>query len=315
MSFLRRLVSFALVQMGIEVAAVAFLVILLQLLLSLLSTPFLQSTIGATLMNVLIACVIVGVLLLARRWLERRSLSEIGLPGHHWGRQLLLGFLLGGGLMGAIIGVLALAGFYRITSIEPIYANQFFLLLASLLLFLAAAVQEEVIFRGMIFRLLERSLGSWIAVVLSALSFGVAHLANPNATLVSTLAIILTAGIILAAIYLLTRSLWWVIGLHLGWNFFEGPIFGAQISGLTTPALFHASLTGPQAWTGGAFGPEAGLVAILIVGSAGLFLCVLAARQHRIMTPRWLQRMPKDPGLSNSNTRNTDHLAPDRELA
>ncbi len=297
MPFLRRLISFALVQMGIEVTAVAVLVILLQLLLSLFPASFLQSTIGATLMNVLVACVIVGVFLLACRWLERRSLSEIGLPGHHWGRQFLLGFLLGGGLMGAVIGVLALAGFYRITSIEPIDANQLFLFLMSFLLFLAAAVQEEVLFRGMIFRLLERALGSWIALVLSALSFGAVHLANPHATLVSTLAIILTAGVILAAVYLLTRSLWWVIGLHLGWNFFEGPIFGAQISGLTTPALFHASLTGPHLWTGGAFGPEAGLVAIFVVGSAGLLLCMLAARQRRIMTPHWLQQTPKDQPL------------------
>ncbi len=293
MPLLRRLVSFALVQIVIEVAAVAILVILVQALLSLLPAPFLQSTIGATVMNVLIACVIGGVFLLASRWLERRSLSEVGLPGQRWWRQLLLGFLLGGGLMGAVIGVLALAGFYRITSIEPLYGNQFFLFLASFLLFLAAAVQEEVIFRGILFRLLERTLGSWIALILSALSFGAVHLANPHATLISALAIMLTAGVILAAIYLLTRSLWWVIGLHLGWNFFEGPIFGAQISGLTTPALFHASTTGPQAWTGGDFGPEAGLVAILIVGSVGVLLCILAARQHRIMTPNWLQPAPK----------------------
>jgi membrane protease YdiL (CAAX protease family) len=158
---------------------------------------------------------------------------------------------------------------------------------------LAAAVQEELIFRGMIFRLLERALGSWIAVLLSALLFGAAHLANPDATLVSTLAIMLTAGVILAALYLLTRSLWWVIGLHLGWNFFEGPIFGAPLSGRTMPVLLHASLTGPQAWTGGTFGPEAGLVAILIVGSVGLLLCVLAARQHRIMRPGFLQGTPQ----------------------
>ncbi len=89
---------------------------------------------------------------------------------------------------------------------------------------------------------------------------------------------------------MLTRSLWWVTGLHLGWNFFEGPIFGTQISGGTTSGLFHASVTGPQVWTGGAFGPEAGLVVILVVGSSGLLLCGLAARQHRTMAPPWLQR-------------------------
>ena len=293
MSFLRRLVSFALVQIIIEVVVAVILVVLLQLVLKILPAMFLRSIGGTTLTNVLQACLIFGVLLMACRWLEHRPFSEIGVPGQYWGRQLLFGFLLGSGLMGSVIGGMALAGFYRITGIEPINANPLFLLFVSLLLFLAVAAEEELIFRGMIFRLLERTFGSWIAVILSALTFGAAHLANPNATLISTLAIMLTGGVILAALYLLTRSLWWVIGLHLGWNFFEGPIFGTQVSGSNTPALLHASITGPQVWTGGAFGPEAGLLAILIVGSAGLLICALAARQHRIMTPRWLHRTPQ----------------------
>jgi membrane protease YdiL (CAAX protease family) len=324
MSLFRRLVAFALVQMMLEVAAVAVLLIVLQALLSLLSTTFLQSTFGATLTNILYACAIFDVLFLASRWLEHRPLSEMGLPRQQWGSPLLLGFLFGGGLMGAVIFVLAVTGCYHITSIEPLHAIQLVVLIvasgllsllllrnkgtrrrgffqylflillgfgllpvaASLLLLLAAAIQEELVFRGMIFRLLERALGSWIAVILSALAFGALHILNPGATLVSTLAITLTAGVIMAAIYLLTRSLWWVIGLHLGWNFFEGPVFGAQVSGHSVyGGFFSASLTGPQAWTGGAFGPEAGLVAILIVGSVGLLLCIRAARQHRLVKP------------------------------
>jgi len=277
------MVSFALVQMVIEVAAVVVLVILF-LFVSGLFPATLDSPIGYTLSNVLLACLIFGLLLLASRWLEHRPLSEIGLPGHHAGRQLLCGFLLGSCLIGSVIGVMALAGFYRITGIERMNANQLFLFLASLLLMLASAVQEELVFRGMLFRLLERTLGSWIAVILSAIAFGAVHLANPNATLVSALAIALTAGVITAAIYMLTRSLWWAIGIHLGWNLFEGPIFGAQLSGKTTPVLFHAAITGPQAWTGGAFGPEAGLVTIIIVGSVGLILCVLAAHKTPAIT-------------------------------
>lgn len=340
MSFLRRLLSFALVQMVIEVAVVAVLAILLQSLLNLFPVAFLQSTFGATLTNVLYACAIFGVLFLASRWLEHRSLSEMGLPRQHWGRPLLLGFLFGGGLMGAVIFVLALIGYYHITGIEPFKAVQLVVLIvaaglltllllrdkgkrkigffhyllfacigfgllpvaASLLLLLAAAMQEELVFRGMIFRLLERALGSWIAVILSALAFGAIHLANPGATLVSTLALMFTAGVIMAVIYLLTRSLWWVIGLHLGWNFFEGSVFGAQVSGHTGyGGFFSVSLTGPQAWTGGAFGPEAGLVAILIVGSAGLLLCVWAARQHRIVKPGWRQQTSREAKGSSSS--------------
>lgn len=329
MSFLRRLTSFALAQMILEVAAVAVLIILLQSLLNIFPTTFLQSTFGATLTNVLYACAIFGVLFLASRRLEKRPLSAMGLPRQGLGRLLLLGFLLGGGLMSAVIVVLALTGCYHITGIGALAAVQFavfvvslallalfllrnkgkrkigffyylffiflgfgiFPVAASLLLLLAAALQEELVSRGMIFRLVERALGSWIAIILSALAFGVLHLANPGATLVSTLAIVFTAGVITAVIYLLTRSLWWAIGLHLGWNFFEGPVFGAQISGHSGyGGFFSASITGPQAWTGGAFGPEAGLVALLIVGSVGFLLCMRAARQHQIVPLRGRQR-------------------------
>src|SRR5204862_8011333 len=114
-------ISLALEQMAIEVADTTVPVALLSFSLSFLPAAFLQSIIGAAVTNVLYACVIFGILFLASRWHERRQLSKIGLPGHHWGRQLLLGFLLGGCLMGSVIGVMALAGFYRITSIEPIH--------------------------------------------------------------------------------------------------------------------------------------------------------------------------------------------------
>lgn len=329
MTFLRRLLSLALVQMAIEVAAVAILVILLQSLLNIFPEAFLQSPFGDTLANVCYACVIVGVLFLASRWLEHRSLTNMGLARERWGRPLFLGFLCGGGLIASVIVVLAITGSYHITGIQPLNAVQLVVLIiascllalllwrnkgkrklgfihyllfiaigfgllpiaAPLLLLLAAAIQEELVFRGMIFRLLERALGSWIALIISALAFGILHSMNPGATLVSTLAVTLTSGVVMVAIYLLTRNLWWVIGLHLGWNFFEGPFFGAQISGHAAyGGFFSASITGQEVWTGGAFGPEAGLVAIFIVGMVGLLLCIRAAQQHRIVKPTWRQQ-------------------------
>ncbi len=184
---------------------------------------------------------------------------------------------------------MALAGYYRITSFGQMSAIPGFLL-AYLLIFFASAVQEEILFRGIIFRLLERVLGSWLAILLSAIAFGVSHLTTPHATWASALAIAVTAGIAGAALYMLTRSLWWLIGFHCGWNFFEGPIFGAQVSGSITHPLFHAVITGPQQWTGGFFGPEAGLVAIIIVGGVGLILLIMCVRRGRIITPRWMRQ-------------------------
>jgi hypothetical protein len=87
------------------------------------------------------------------------------------------------------------------------------------------------------------------------------HIFNPGATWISTFGIFL-AGLFLALGYVLTKQLWLPIGLHIGWNFFEGVVFGFPVSGMNTYKLITLQITGPDAWTGGLFGPEAGLILI-----------------------------------------------------
>jgi uncharacterized protein len=328
MSLSRRLLSSNIGQLVIELVLVAIPVLLLEALLNLLPASFLQSVAGDMLLNILVAVVITVAFLLTLRRIEKSSPSGVGLSRQQWLRQLLLSFSVGGALMTVVTLALALTGSYHITGIHPFAAVQFaffvvalglltllfarnkkigflhyvlfvfliFGLLSSIfsfLLLLAAAVQEELIFRGMIFRKLERSFGSWIALVVSAILFGIIHLVAPNATLVGVIAIMVTSGVLIAAIYILTRSLWWAIGIHLGWNFFEGSVFGAQISGHILPGFFSSVTTGPEAWAGGSFGPEAGLASILIVGAFGFYLCFRAARQHH-MLPRNRQKHASD---------------------
>jgi membrane protease YdiL (CAAX protease family) len=329
MSLFRRLLSSDLGQLVIEIVAVVIPVLLLEALLNLLPASFLRSLAGDVLLNILAAALIVVVFWLTLRKLEHRSLADAGLPGQQWLRHLLLGFFCGGALLTVVILALAITGSYHITGIHPFATVEFvcfivaLCLLAllflrnakigffhsvlfvcllfgllttavSLVILIGGAIQEELVFRGMIFRKLERSFGSWIALAVSAILFGVIHMANPGATLVSTVAIILTSGVLIAAIYMLTRSLWWATGVHLGWNFFEGPVFGSQVSGHVMPGFFSSVITGPVAWAGGGFGPEAGLAAILIVGFVGCFLCLRAARQHRMLPHNWRQHLPYD---------------------
>jgi hypothetical protein len=145
-----------------------------------------------------------------------------------------------------------------------------------------AAVGEEIIFRGVIFRVVEESLGTVVATVVSAGLFGLAHALNPGATLISTTAIVLEAGVLLAMAYAATRSLWFPIGLHFGWNLTEGGIFGATVSGGKGHGLFNFVPHGSALWTGGAFGPEASLVAIgVCVALAAVFLAIA------VKTGRW----------------------------
>ena len=119
---------------------------------------------------------------------------------------------------------------------------------------------------------------AWAVLISSAL-FALGHLLNPNVSWNAILGLVF-AGIFLAYGYLRTRQLWLPIGLHIGWNFFEGTVFGFQVSGLTEmPQMIRQVVQGPELITGGLFGPEAGLVVLpamalgvlLIFGFSRLF--------------------------------------------
>lgn len=236
------------------------------------------------------ACLVI-VLLLGLRFLERRTAPEAGLGRNHAVRHLLLGFAGGAAVMTAIVGVLAAAGWYRLgpgdnpDAVLPVGA-----------LYLLAAFSEEVRFRAIVFRLAEQGLGTWLAVAGSALIFGLAHATAPHATPAGTLAVAL-GGVLGALVFVLARSLWPVIGLHWAWNTVQGGVFGAAVSGQgALPSLVHPNVMGPAAWTGGAFGPEAGLVAVIVTGAVGAALLALAVRRGRVITPDWLRRLAPGRG-------------------
>lgn len=133
---------------------------------------------------------------------------------------------------------------------------------------------EEILVRGILMRALERVWGTVLAVLVSALLFGVAHLANEGAGVLSMLNVTM-AGVMFGAAFIATRRLWLCIALHLGWNFTAGYIFSATVSGHEgQPGLFFGELHGPIWMTGGAFGVEAS-VATLVVLAVGTALLVV----------------------------------------
>jgi membrane protease YdiL (CAAX protease family) len=151
---------------------------------------------------------------------------------------------------------------------------------AMLLLAITAGIGEELLFRGVVFRILEESLGTTVALIASAALFGLMHAGNPGATTVSTLAIALEAGVMLAAAYTWSRSLWLPIGIHLAWNFTEGGIYGAAVSGGKSVGIIGVTLSKSASTliTGGAFGPEASVVAIAICLAAGAAFLIATLR-------------------------------------
>lgn len=215
--------------------------------------------------------------------IERRPVTELSKPRAL--RELAAGLLLGALLLSLTIGVLAVLGAYQVSG-----SNGWAPVIAIVPAFILAAVLEEVVMRGVVFRILEQWLGSWIALACSAAMFGLLHLLNHGTTLLNAGAIMLEAGVMLTAAYMLTRRLWLCIGIHFAWNFTQGGIFSGAVSGGVAPGLLQARVVGPQWLTGGAFGVEASVVALVLCSAAGLLLLTAARRRDRIISYRAAQQ-------------------------
>ena len=218
---------------------------------------------------------------LAGRFLDRRPFAGFGFHlSRGWWRDLGFGLALGAALMAAIFLIEWGLGWVTITTTLQAAGGSPLLpaLALALLSFLSVGIYEELLSRGYALRNLaeglnSRPLGPRGAVVaawlISSLGFGLLHIANPNASLTSTAALML-AGLFLGLGYVLTGELAIPIGLHITWNFFQGNVFGFPVcGGRAGPTLIAISQAGPDPWTGGAFGPEAGLlgIAAILVGS------------------------------------------------
>ena len=146
-------------------------------------------------------------------------------------------------------------------------------ILVVLVVFFLGSWQEELLSRGYWLQNLSDGLNRSLGVLLSSAIFALGHLFNPNLSWLSFVGLFLS-GLFLAYGYLRTEQLWLPIGLHLGWNFFEGTVFGFPVSGQYFYQLIRQTTSGPDLITGGVFGPEAGLILLpaLLLGTAGVYL-------------------------------------------
>ena len=188
--------------------------------------------------------------------MERREVRELALVDA--ARYLPIGALGAFILFAAIICLLWVQGWATYVG----YAGSKSIASAAMI-FLAGVTFEELIYRGAIFRIVEEGFGTTVALALSGLLFGLSHLGNNAATLASALSIAVAGGITFGLIYTLTRSLWLPIGVHFGWNFAQGALFGAPVSGYQLQGALRFSFSGPTWVTGGVFGPEASIYTIV----------------------------------------------------
>ena len=237
---------------------------------------------GLAVRSVISLAVCIAVYKLAIARLGERPRDEMKIAGAP--TSLGIGLAIGAGLMGVIVAVAAAFDVYNIVApggTEDLATN----LIAAAIV---PGILEEIFFRGILFRWVEEFAGSWAALILTSALFGLAHSGNPNATWFSSFTIAVEAGVLLGGAYMLTRNLWMPIGLHAAWNFVQGAVFDSPVSGIEQEGLVDARLSGPELLSGGTFGLEASVIALLIATAAGLYLILLAARRGNVRRPWWV---------------------------
>ena len=254
------------------------------------TAPRAQGITGALLLYVLPS---IAAYLLAARWLEKRRPAEL-LRGRNLPRDLAIGIACGAAYISACAGALWLAGAYRVVDVRTDIPFASTLLVAGV----GAAVFEEVVFRGLLFRVIEEGLGTAAALVASALLFGFVHINNPGATAWSSVAIAIEAGLLLGMAYQVTRSLPLCMGIHAAWNFTQGSVYGSPISGMPTKnSWLVPQFSGPDWLTGGSFGFEASVVAAAIGLAVSIALLVVAQRRGTLVPWRPNRAQPAYHGV------------------
>lgn len=264
----RRIFAFPLVWLVIGAAAIVIFNGLITGVASELDTPF---QVAAALIGVAGS---IGLYVLTMRLVARRRTPEMRRP---IAREFLFGGAIGALFIIASVLIVTALGGYTVQW-HPVDALSTVSLAVAV--HLGVAVVEELVFRGLALQAIEKFVGPWGAVAITALLFGGAHMLNPGASLWSGFAITVEAGVLIGAAFLWRRNLWFIIGLHFAWNTIQN-LFGIPVSGHREPGLFETTVHGDAWLTGGDFGVE-GSVVTVVISLVLSTLMVIAGRRAKL---------------------------------
>jgi len=224
------------------------------------------------------------VVFVFRRFIDRRPLMSLGLSlTARYAKDLAAGILWGIGLISTVFLVIYAAGGVTVTGVQFPWDK-----LATLIIVMfMVGINEELYVRGYLLTNFMESTNKYVALLITSLIFSASHLFNPNWTVIGLTNIIL-AGLLLGVYFVHQRNLWFPIGLHFSWNLFQGPFYGAEVSGVATPSVLQTQVSGSQLLTGGEFGFEASLGATAAIGGSIILV-------HLIYRPR--AAVTSEPGV------------------
>jgi membrane protease YdiL (CAAX protease family) len=217
---------------------------------------------------------------------EKRTAAEMSASGSVM--ETGWGVAIGGGLMAFMVALMWALSYYQAETMGTwVFSVEAFFF------FSYAAFIEEIVFRVILFRHVEEIAGTWGAVIVIGVLFGALHHTNPNASLWSSTAIAIES-VLLAGVFVYTRRIWMVWGIHLAWNYLQGGIFGINVSGADDfNSLLAPTITGPFCLTGGEFGVEASYLAPLLCFVIGIVFLVKARHIGNVLEPFWTRRLGK----------------------
>lgn len=220
------------------------------------------------------------------RLIEKRSADEMSASGSVL--ETGWGVAIGGGLMAFMVALLWALSYYHAETM-----GTYVIAIETFLFFAYAAFIEEIVFRLLLFRHVEELTGTWGAVIVIGVLFGAVHWVNPNSTLWSSTAIAIES-VILAGIFVYTRRIWMVWGVHFAWNYLQGGIFGMNVSGSNDfDSFLRATVKGPFCLTGGEFGVEASYLAPLLCFVIGVIFLMQARKLGNVLGPLWAWKLSK----------------------
>lgn len=228
--------------------------------------------------GIIVSILLIIVYRLFYKKIEKRSTTELSTK--RFGKSLISGMIIGIALQSLTMTVIYWNADFKVISVNPLTAAVLPLTIA-----FTVAIIEEILLRGIVFRIVEEKLGSVIALSLSGMIFGGLHLINPYVTLISVLCIS-CFGVLLGAAYLYFRNIWFPIAIHFAWNFMQTGIFGTITSGNEkTSSLLTTKIVGFEIVTGGPFGPEGSIQALILCIIATIVLITLLIKQHKLILP------------------------------